>query len=202
MGLFDFLKNKKPKSVKAEEKSQEELQLEALDVTDPAVKVYLTDAKNGDPEAQYQIGKYYYQNDYWEQAYTWFEKAAQAGHPDAQFSLFLIHPHLVDKSHIVKESADDFFVWLKRAAEKGQIMAQETLGYCHMNGYYHAEKDEKKGIEWYEKAAEQGDAYIAVILGGMYQYGDHVERNTTKALYWYEKGLDAYRSGTVGSHAQ
>ena len=74
-------------------------------------------------------------------------------------------------------------------------MAQETLGYCYMNGYYNAGIDEKKGIEWYEKAAEQGDAYIAVTLGAMYQYGDHVDPDIEKAIYWYEKGLDAYRSG-------
>jgi hypothetical protein len=40
----------------------------------------------------------------------------------------------------------------------------------------------KKAIEWYEKAAEQGDAGAQYNLGVMYRNGDGVDVNYKKAI--------------------
>ena len=48
----------------------------------------------------------------------------------------------------------------------------------------------KKAIEWYEKAAEQGDAEAQYNLGVMYENGQGVDVNYKKAIEWYEKAAE------------
>ena len=43
----------------------------------------------------------------------------------------------------------------------------------------------KKAIEWYEKAAEQGDAVAQYNLGVMYENGQGVDRSDSMALRWF-----------------
>ncbi len=43
------------------------------------------------------------------------------------------------------------------------------------------EKDEKKAIEWYQKAADQGDASAQYNLGVCYANGGGVEKNDRMA---------------------
>jgi TPR repeat protein len=42
-----------------------------------------------------------------------------------------------------------------KAAKQGDPLSQHNLGYCYENGEG-VEKDIKKAIEWYQKAAKQG----------------------------------------------
>ena len=56
--------------------------------------------------------------------------------------------------------------------------------------YYHGhgvDVNYKKAIEWYEKAAEQGDAQAQYNLGSMYYNGQGVDVNYKKAFEWFEK---------------
>ena len=48
-------------------------------------------------------------------------------------------------------------------------------------------KDYKKALEWYGKAAAQGNTGAQHNLGIMYQYGQGVDRNFVKAFKWYLK---------------
>ncbi len=49
-------------------------------------------------------------------------------------------------------------------------------------------------MNWYRKAAEQGEAYGQRNLGGMYEDGQGVKRDYTKALQWYKKAKkNAYK---------
>ncbi len=43
-------------------------------------------------------------------------------------------------------------------------------------------KDYKKAVEWYTKAAEQGDAYGQCNLGTMYLFGNGVTKDYKKAV--------------------
>ena len=44
----------------------------------------------------------------------------------------------------------------RKSAEQSDAGAQIWLGYCYENGYG-VEKDITKAVEWYRKAAAQGD---------------------------------------------
>jgi len=52
------------------------------------------------------------------------------------------------------------------------------------------DKNNLTAVEWYRKAAEQGDAYAQFNLGGMYEngWGDDIYFSTT--LQWYRKAAE------------
>ena len=62
-------------------------------------------------------------------------------------------------------------------------------------------QDYFKAVEWWQKAADQGDAPAQYNLGIMYQYGQGVKQNYTKAKEYFglacdnkdQKGCDMYR---------
>jgi TPR repeat protein len=45
----------------------------------------------------------------------------------------------------------------------------------------------KKAIEWYEKAAEQGDAKAQYNLGVLYRQGQGVDKSDSSAMRWFTK---------------
>ena len=45
----------------------------------------------------------------------------------------------------------------------------------------------KKAIEWFEKAAMQGDADAQCNLGVMYENGHGVDQSDSMAMRWYAK---------------
>ena len=49
------------------------------------------------------------------------------------------------------------------------------------------EKDLKKAVEWFEKAANQGHPQAQLNLSGFYEYGEGVEKDLEKAAYWKKK---------------
>jgi hypothetical protein len=52
------------------------------------------------------------------------------------------------------------------------------------------EKNQKKALYWYEKAAEQGHAKAQNNCGVMYDSGKGTTMDKAKALYWYEKAAE------------
>ena len=46
-------------------------------------------------------------------------------------------------------------------------------------------KNQKKAIEWYTKAAKQGDVWPQYNLGHMYYYGRGVPQDYSKAYMWF-----------------
>ena len=89
----------------------------------------------------------------------------------------------------------------------GTRNAQYNLGVMYKNGHG-VDVNYKKAIEWYEKAAKQGDANAQYNLGVMYHHGHGVDVNYKKAIEWYEKAAkqgyaDAqYNLGLMYHHGQ
>jgi len=90
---------------------------------------------------------------------------------------------------------------LRGAAEQGNADAQGNLAFVYeslgrltkiyFNGNVFlasgAQNDIKKAVEWYRKAAEQGDAGAQFRLGMAYLHGDGVEKDEKEALHWLRK---------------
>ena len=79
----------------------------------------------------------------------------------------------------------------RKAAEKGDVNAQNNLGDC----YYHGKgvvKNYQMAVYWYEKAAEKGawDKKAQSNLGDCYYYGRGVVKNGKTAVRWYEKAAN------------
>jgi len=86
---------------------------------------------------------------------------------------------------------------LKPMAINEDMKSKSILGVTYASGrrsqqgYYkkvanHA-KDDKKSVEWYIKAAEQGNRDAQYHLGIMYVNGEGVPKDYKKAVKWYTK---------------
>ena len=50
-----------------------------------------------------------------------------------------------------------------------------------------SKEDYKKAVEWYQKAAAQGEAEAQCMLGLCYEVGQGVTKDYKKAVEWYQK---------------
>ncbi|WP_277870245.1 tetratricopeptide repeat protein, partial [Vibrio breoganii] len=51
-------------------------------------------------------------------------------------------------------------------------------------------ENRKEAVRWYEKAANQGNAFAQGKLGWMYETGTGVIENHKEAVRWYEKAAN------------
>lgn len=87
-------------------------------------------------------------------------------------------PSIVDKTSLI---------FLQPVAEAGNVWAQARLGWMYESGLGIA-KNYDLAIQWYEKAADQGDMVAQQSLGQMYRYGKYdggVKKDYVKALKWF-----------------
>lgn len=73
------------------------------------------------------------------------------------------------------------------AAERGSDSAQVLLAVIYLHGDGGHNRNEALAATWFEKAAQQGNAYAAQMLGDFYAEGRGVERNLKLAADWREK---------------
>jgi len=86
--------------------------------------------------------------------------------------------------------------WFRQAADKGNAIAQNNLGYMYDNGLG-VEKNYVEAVKWYRKAADQGNADAGNNLGCMYYNGLGVEKSDTEAVKWLYK---AAKQGNVAAY--
>lgn len=124
---------------------------------DPEKAVYwaLEAAKQGHARAQWYIAVCHeygivYEIDF-EEAMTWYRKAAAGGEPAAMTRIRCAENGLPDSYGPNNRSV----MWYLKEAQQGNADAQYRVGRYHENGSG-VPKDEAKAIEWYRKAAKQG----------------------------------------------
>ena len=84
------------------------------------------------------------------------------------------------------ESSKIDFEALIRDAEKGDAIAQLTLGLMYFEGDV-LSQDYPKALYWFEKSAEQGDPKAQNLLGVIYMEGQVTPQDFEKAFIWTEK---------------
>ena len=116
-----------------------------------AVAIWRPLAAKGDSDAAFNLGQAYRLGRGVSvdlaQAKTWLEKAARAGHLDAQTTLGLL---LFDSG-----SRDAAITWLKKAAERGEPRAMLVYGTALFNGDG-VTKDQLMAYAYVSRAAAQG----------------------------------------------
>jgi hypothetical protein len=75
---------------------------------------------------------------------------------------------------------------LEAVASVGNNHAKYRLGLLYMSS-----RDYAKASKWYQKAADDGNAYAMERLGYMYQNGLGVAQDYAQARRWYQKAADA-----------
>ena len=150
----------------------------------------LAKAKQGDVEAQMEVGDAYWcgyqgvkRNN--KKAFEWYLKAAEHGNAIAQTCVGVLY----SEGRGVKRNAATGVAWFRKAAEQGDMHALGNLGFCYYSGYG-VEKDLFQAVAWFRKAAEAGHANVQAQLGHMYWYGIVVEKDCSQAMYWYHKAAE------------
>lgn len=127
-----------------------------------AVAIWRALADKGDQDAAFNLGQAYRLGkgvaaDSGE-AKKWFEKAARAGHLDAQVSLGLLLFDAGDRATAL--------TWLKRAADRGEPRAMLVTGTALFNGDG-MKRDPVLGYAYVSRAAAQGLAPAKATLADM-----------------------------------
>ena len=73
--------------------------------------------------------------------------------------------------------------WYTLAAEKGDVSAQDSLGWMYDKGVGVPQND-KTAVMWYRLAAKQGYAGAQGDLGAMYSFGRGVPKDYVEAYKW------------------
>src|ERR1700752_3176748 len=74
----------------------------------------------------------------------------------------------------------------RELAEKGDAVAQNSLGYMYFLGHGVA-KDDVEAVRWYQKAADLGNATAEANLGFMYDKGYGVRKDAARAVRLYRR---------------
>jgi uncharacterized protein len=146
-------------------------------------------ARKGDGGAQFQLGELYFQNPGIppEEASKWFWKAAEQGHPGAQYFLGIYFLN-AGRGEVSKEAIQ----WFQRAARQGYPPAQRLLGSCYLSGDG-VKKNPREAVKWFRKSAAQGDGESLFRLGVGYAEGSGVKKDLKKGVgYFHRAAQEGY----------
>jgi hypothetical protein len=116
------------------------------------------------------------------QAVYWYRKAAEQGHPGAQFNLGTMY----QLGEAVKKDDSQAMDWYGKAAKQGYADAQFKIGEIYAKGKG-VEADDVQAFNWYFKAAKNGSKDAQLKLATHYQQGRGVEKDVLQATYWFLK---------------
>ncbi|KAI8051098.1 uncharacterized protein B0P05DRAFT_518736 [Gilbertella persicaria] len=172
----------------------------------------------------YRTGLGYYRSHEYQNAYMFFNLAAEHNHKDAQYVLGIMY----GRGRGVDQDIQQAVHWYKKSAVNGNLKSHHNLGVCYRDGIG-VEKDEVKALYWFTLAAENGDvdsqystaiiyykgsqqdhkmAYLwfkiaaendhvmaQYALGLLHYYGHGVPQDLKKAFVWFERVSDKEASG-------
>ena len=149
---------------------------------DDAAAQLMDIGENGDPDAQYLVGRLYRDGpvlipDSVKTQY-WFDQSARQGYVPAQYALGKLY--LADDSEV--HDAELGIQWLEYAAHHGSDCAAYCLGKEYLRGKV-VEKNAAKAIEYLTQSAEAGNQYAQYALGKLYL--DRQDRG--QAHYWFSQ---------------
>ncbi len=115
-----------------------------------AGKPAASETKVNTPQEDFEIGDKADKADDMIKANTFYRKAADAGHPEAQARM----------GHIMYRAGSSFIAYnyFKKAAEQGNIEGMYGLAYMTQGGEGNAKQDYSEARKWYEAAAAKGHA--------------------------------------------
>ena len=137
----------------------------------------------GTARFMYQLGRAHHKSDNFATAALWYKTAMQhgSGFGEAAYGLMLLYGQGVQKD--VAKAVPLF----RDAADKGNVIAENALGYLYEQGIGGLPKGATLSLRWYRKAAAQGAPNAQLKLGTAYEEGDGVKQDLAQASMWYRK---------------
>ncbi|RHZ79843.1 hypothetical protein Glove_140g29 [Diversispora epigaea] len=99
---------------------------------------------------------------------------------------------------VEKTGKKAFELFLKSAEEGHHLVAQHSVGVCHINGIGTA-KNATKGFQWLMKSALSGNIGAISIIGYCYNNGIGVGKDEKEAFKWYLKAAE--KGDSVAQHS-
>jgi TPR repeat protein len=136
----------------------------------------------GDLQADYIYAIYADDSD----GYIWMKKAADAGYPNAMYTLAFYHEQGLRGA---KQDPTIWFQYIQKAAQAGQLTARALYGLVLANGSEELGITSKpaEGFAIVEDACKQMSGYACFVLGDFYQSGTGVKKDLSKAIAFYEQ---------------
>ena len=151
----------------------------------PTFEQALQAAKNGDSNAYYWLGCFYYQGEGTKQNYTealkYFQKAANNG--DAYSYAWIAKIYYYGNG--CAQNYEEAFKWFLKAANAGQTVVYGWLGLVYYEGKG-CNKNYGEAIKWFKKAAENGDSSCYGYLGSSY----YELQDFQEAFKWTSKAVE------------
>jgi len=108
-----------------------------------------------------------------------FKKLAEAGNPNAQFSLAVLYL----SGRGVKRDVAQAIDWHRKAAAQGLASAEHGLGVFYYQGMG-VEQDYAEALKWFKRAATKGFAESEFNLAVMYFNRQGVSRDDIEVVKW------------------
>jgi len=142
-------------------------------------------AAPGDAKTLYDLGVFLETTRNYNEAVSWYRKAAEKGLAAAQNDLGFCY----QAGQGVPRNHTEAVKWYRKAAGQGFAAAQNNLGVCYRDGTG-VTKDLKQAVQWFRFGAEQGLAAAQNNLGVRYYKGEGITTNFTEAVNWYRKASE------------
>lgn len=152
-----------------------------------AVEMFLKAAKKGFAPAQNKLALMYLTGrgvaKDARKAVEWYRKAAEQGYAPAQYNMGLQY---ASGEGVEAINAKEALSWFLKAAKQGHLNAQFNAACT-----YYEEKQNRLAAEWWQRAAEKGDAPSICNIGDMYAQGEGVAKDIAKAVMLYTMAAKA-----------
>ncbi len=185
-------------------------------------KLYQRDARNGNAEAQFRLGRLYYaygenESSFFETGLKWLKKAADQGHENATYALCKHEGKRDDRLETAVEAAiqgdvntqfrlgnffyDDkqyqlAFFWFSKAVDQGHTKAKYYLGRCYLNGEGVEQNIEEGWHHWIQESGEEGNIDAQYHLGRLYF------DNINKDLAYSKLAVEWFREAAGHGHPE
>jgi len=139
-------------------------------------------SQNGDPIAQYYLGRMFYYGEGVEQnlaeAMKWYLLSSGQGDPDATLAIGFMY-EVGDGVEISLETAIE---WFKLALERGAVNAGAAIAVTHLYDESGIYKDVSKGLEMLREHSEKGSVDAQYYLGAAYYEDKVISRDLGASL--------------------
>ena len=151
----------------------------------------LTAAENNHVGALIALGAWHADQQNIREAAVFYERAAQLGSADAQFTLGRLY---AEGEFIGMNSGRDAEHWLLLSANQGHLAAMKLLGDLYLQDKM-LPRNLKEAVYWYEKAATAGFPDAQFQMGHFYQTGVGLQKNDKEAIRWYRLAANQGHDG-------
>ncbi|KAI9246878.1 hypothetical protein BDA99DRAFT_543066 [Phascolomyces articulosus] len=146
------------------------------------------------PRALFRLGLMYEEGIGVEQdndtAKRYFKAAADEGNAAAQFQLAIMYSFGRLGTRPNPQDANDY---LYKSANAGYFRAQRHIGLTYLergpHNQHHRNGSNKTAVQWFFRAASQGDIMAYILLGECYERGRGVQMDYRVAQEYYEKAI-------------